>query len=164
MHRAALAALVVLLPLTLGLRSIRTEERVIDSRRLSASAMAQLAREGWSVRLSEHRLIGWMILGSRGDCRTLVHFPLPSGESDEKFRSLAKSVGPVTYQYRGRTSREFPRPVPLLAWHVQRYARSFGIPISTAPLIAVAQSPSCGEQPPDFAELRQRLQAEHPGN
>lgn len=164
MRRAALTALIAILPLTLGLRSIRPEERMIDRQRLTETAIARLVEEGWSVRSSEHRLIGWLILGSRRGCRIFIHFPAPSGESDEKFRHLAKSVGPVTYRYRGRSSDEFPRLFPMLSWHVQRYAWSFGIPISTAPVIAVARSPSCGEQPPDFSDLRQLLRVQHPAN
>jgi len=158
MARPALAALLVILPLTLGLRSVEHGERITDSTRLTADAASILASDGWSVRPFEHHLIGWLIEGARGDCRILVHFTPPEGASDAKFRRLALPIGPVTYQYRGRTSREFPRFVPMLAGHVQRYAWSFGLAIPTAPLIATAQSSSCGTQAPEFTGLRQHLQ------
>jgi hypothetical protein len=162
MRRAALPALLIVLPVTLGLRSIQPEARFMDSRRLTGDAVASLMRQGWSVRSSEHHLVGWLILGVQRDCRILVHFPAPSGESTEKFRNLAKSVGPVTYQYRGSISRQFPRLVPVLSWHLQRYAWSLGIAIETAPLIAISKSPSCDKQSPDFGGLSQHLQVDHP--
>lgn len=162
MVRPALSALLLILPVTLGLRSIEHGQRVTDSRRLTADAASILVREGWTVRPVEHHLIGWLIEGARGDCRMLVHFPPPEGVSDGKFRRLAQSVGPVTYSYRGRTSRAFPRFVPMAAEHVQRYAWSFGLAIPTAPLIAVARTPSCGTQAPNLAALREHLQVAYP--
>lgn len=164
MPRPALGALLVILPLTLGLRSVEHGERITNSERLTADAASSLTRDGWLVHPLKHHLVGWLIEGARGDCRILVHFMPPEGVSDAKFRRLAQPIGPVTYQYRGRTGREFPRFVPTLAGHVQRYAWSLGLAIPTAPLIAIAQSPSCGTQVPDFTGLRQHLQVAFPAN
>jgi hypothetical protein len=164
MRRAALAALIIILPLSLGLRALRPDVRLIDSRRLVGDAMARLASDGWSARLSRNHVVGWLISGSRDDCRIMVHFPAPFGEGDEKFRALAKSVGQVTYHHGRSVSREFPRLVPVLAWHVQRYAQGFGVAVPTAPLIAVARSPSCGHRAPDLSGLRQFLQARQPAD
>lgn len=164
MARPALWALLFILPLTLGLRSVEHGERITDSKRLAADAVLSLTEDGWSVRPLEHHLIGWLIEGARGDCRILVHFAPPEGVSDEKFRRLAQPVGSVTYQYRGRTSRDFPRFVPTLAGHFQRYVWSFHLAIPTAPLIAIGRSPSCGAQAPDFTGLRQHLQVAHRAN
>ena len=162
MPKPALWALLVILPLTLGLRSVGHGERITNNKRLAADAASSLVKDGWSVRPLKHHLIGWLIEGARGDCRILIHFPPPEGVSDDKFRRLAEPVGPVTYQYRGRTSREFPRLVPMLAGHVQRYAWSFGLAIPTAPLVATARSPSCSIPVPDFTGLRQHLQIAYP--
>lgn len=159
MLRAALGALAIIMPLTLGLRSVEHGERVIDSRRLTADAASSLAASGWSVRPTKHHLLGWLIQGERGGCRILVHASPPGGETDDKFRRLARSIGPVTYQYRGRTTQGFPRFVPVLLGHLQRYAWSFGIAVPTPALIATARSQSCNAQGPDFAGLRQHLQA-----
>lgn len=164
MVRPALGALLIILPLTLGLRSVEHGERITNNERLAADAASILTSDGWSARSREHHLIGWLIEGTRGDCRILVHFTPPEGASDDKFRRLAQPIGPVTYQYRGRMSREFPRLVPMLAGHVQRYAWSFGLAIPTAPLIATARSPSCGTQTPDFTGLRQHLQVVYQTN
>ena len=162
MVRPALGALLLILPLTLGLRSVEHGERIADKYRLAADAASSLTRDGWQVRPVEHHLVGWLIEGARGDCRILVNLMPPEGASDEKFRRLAQPIGAVTYQYRGRTGGEFPRFVPMLAGHVQRYAWSFGLAIPTAPLIATARSPSCGTQAPDLTGLRQHLQVAVP--
>ena len=164
MVRPALWALLVILPLTLGLRSVEHGERVTNEERLTADAASIMISDGWSARPKKHHLIGWLIAGARGDCRILVHFTPPEGASDDKFRILARSVGPVTFQYRGRMSRDLPRFVPMLAGHIQRYAWSFGLTIPTAPLIATARSPSCGTQAPDLTELRQHLQVPYKAN
>ncbi len=164
MSRAALGALLIIMPLTLGLRSVEHGERTTNSDRLTADAASSMTRQGWSVRPLKHNLIGWLLEGVRGDCRILVHFAQPEGVSDEKFRRLVQPVGPVTYQYREGLSREFPRFVPLLAEHVQRYAWSFGLAVPTAPLIATARSPSCGKEMPDFAGLRQHLKVPYRAN
>lgn len=156
--RAALGVLIVILPLTLGLRSVEHGERMIDTGRLAADEASSLTANGWSVRPLKHHLIGWLIQGERSGCRILVYAPPPEGETDEKFRTLAKSIGPVTYQYRGRTTRYFPRFVPVLLGNLQRYAWSFGVAVPTPALIATARSPSCGAQAPDFAGLRQHLE------
>ena len=164
MRRAALAALIIILPLSLGLRAVRPDNRLIDSQRLVGDALARLASDGWSARLSRNHVVGLLISGSRNDCRIMIHFPTPFGEADEKFRAIAKSVGPVNY-YHGRTvSREFPRVVPVLSWHIQRYAQGFGVAVPTVPLIAVAKSPSCDDQAPDLSGLRQVLQVRQPAN
>lgn len=161
MARPALWALLIIVPLTLGLRSAQHGERLIDSDRLTAEAASNLAGQRWSVRRREHHLVGSLIEGARGECRILVHFASPEGVTDEKFRRLAQPVGPVTYQYRGRPSLDFPRLLPLLAAHVQRYAWSFGLAVPTAPLVSTARSPSCGGQTPDFTGLRQHLRVAH---
>lgn len=161
MRRAAAAALLIILPLTLGLRSTRPiapAEQFIDDEKLARDASASLAEEGWSVRLWRHHLLGPIISGSRRGCRILVNFPAPSAEDVEKFRIVAAPVGPVTYHYRNQATPELPRILPVLSWHLQRYAWGFGIALPTTPLIAVAQSRTCGSAvTPDFSELRQRL-------
>lgn len=159
MRRAALGALLLILPLTLGLRSVDQSERRIDTGRLAADAASSLSSDGWSARPQRHHLIGPLIEGARGECRILVHFIPPEGVSDDKFQRIARPIGPVTYHYRGQVSRDFPRLVPMLQAHGQRYARSFGVNIPTAPPVAIARSPSCGEQAPDFTGLRQYLEA-----
>ena len=159
MVRSALGPLLIILPLTLGLRSAETSERTIDTRRLALEATHAVKEHGWSVRPTEHHLIGWLVEGKRRDCRILVHFPPAEGSTDEMFKRLAKPVGPVTYQYRGQTSGQFPRFAPMLARHVQRYLGSFGVELPTPPVIAVAQSPSCAPQLGIFIGLRQHLHA-----
>lgn len=163
MTKPALVALIVVLPLTLGLRSAHNGERLIDSDRLTGDAGGLMRNTGWTVRPVEHHLLGRLVEGIRGDCRILVHFASPEGLTDDKFRAVARRVGPVSYSYRGQSSRQFPRTAPLLAWHVQRYAWSFGLAIPTAPLIATARSPTCGLMAPDFTGLGQHLQAARPG-
>lgn len=162
MPRPALGALLILLPVTLGLRFLAPGERIPDTGRLSVDAAAMLASQDWSVRQRKHHLVGPLIEGARGDCRILVHFAPPEGASDNKFRILAKAVGPVSYHYRGGISHALPRLVPMLDGHLQRYAWSVGLAIPTAPLIAIARSPSCGVTSPDFTALRQHLQHAFP--
>ena len=158
MFRPALVVLLVVLPPTLGLRLADPGKRIPNQERLVADAVQALADDGWSVRPPERQIIGRLVEGSRGDCRILVHLASPDGQSDEKFRILARSIGPVTYQYRGALSSELPRFSPMLAEHFQRYAWSYGLDIPTAPLVAIALSPACSSQTPDFTGLRQHLQ------
>ncbi len=158
MVRPTLLALLVVLPPTLGLRLADQGKRMPNEELLAADAVQALADDGWSVRPPQRHIIGRLVEGSRGNCRILVHFASPEGQSDEKFRILARNIGPVTYQYRGAMSSQLPRFSPMLAEHVQRYASSFGLDIPTAPLVGIALSPSCSAQTPDFTGLRQHLQ------
>lgn len=158
MSRPALGLLVVILPLTLGLRSAGHGERIVDSRRLAIDAASKLKSGGWTVRSREHHLIGWLIEGARKDCRILVHFASPEGSTYEKFRQISEPIGPVTYQYRGDVSAEFPRITPMLAGHAQRYAWSFGLAVPTSPVLAVARSTPCTREFPILSGLEQRLE------
>ena len=126
---------------------------------MTADAASSLTRNGWVVRPRKHPLIGWLVEGARGTCRILVHVMPPEGNSDDKFRSIAEPVGPVTYQVGGQIHHDFPRLVPMLHGHAQRYAWSFGVAIPTAPPVATARSRSCGTLVPDFTALRQHLKS-----
>ena len=161
MVRPTLLALVAIVPLTFGLRFAGHGERHPDHARLTADAVLALVDDGWSVQPREMHSIGQLIRATRGDCRILVNFPSHEGQSDEKFRFLARDTGPISYHYRGAASSELPRLAPMVAKHAQRYAWSFGLAIPTAPPIAVARSASCGSQAPEFTEIRQHLQAAH---
>lgn len=159
MLRPTLLALVAIVPLTFGLRTAGNGERHPDYARLTADAAQALAADGWSVQPIASQAVGQLISASKGGCRILVNFPSHEGQSDEKFRYLARGIGPVSYQYRGTVSSQLPRFAPLLAKHAQRYAWSFGVTIPTAPPITLARSPACGGQTPDFSAIRQHLQA-----
>ena len=160
MPRASLWVLLLIVPLTLGLRSVEGKERMINGNQLVTDTASSLSEDGWSVRQLKHHLLGRLMEATRGDCRILVHFASPDGVSDEKYRQFASGVGPVNYQFRGRTTRNFPRAVPLLAAHAQRYAWSFGLRIPTSPLMAIARSPSCGRQVPNLSGIRQQFSPE----
>lgn len=159
MLRPTLLALVAIVPLTFGLRTVGHGERHPDHKRLTTDAVQVLAADGWSVRPIETQAVGQLISATKSDCRILVNFPSHEGQSDEKFRYLARGIGPVSYHYRGTVSSQLPRFAPLLAKHAQRYAWSFGVAIPTAPPITLARSPSCGGRTPDFSAIRQHLQA-----
>lgn len=159
MNRPAFAALAMILPVTLGLRSIEHVELTTDSQRVASDAASMLAANGWSVQRQNSHLVGWMIEAQQGHCRMLIHPTPPGGATVDMFRRLAHPIGQVTFHYRGVTSDHFPRFVPMLAEHAQKYAWSFGVAIPTEPVIASAQSPSCSAPSPHFNGLRQHLKA-----
>ena len=156
-RRAALGLLAALLPLTLGLRAANAGERMIDVDRLSADTIRLAGSQGWTARPFRHHFLGPLVEARRGSCRILIHFAPPEGPTEGKFASLASSFGPVEYHYRGATTATLPRHGPLLAWHAQRYAWSFGLAVPTAPLVALARSRECGAMAPDLTPLAQHL-------
>ena len=157
MPKPVLALLVIILPLTRGLRSLERGERIPDYGRLASEGATSLTNQGWSARPVKQHLIGWVIVGTRRDCRVLIHFMPPEGVSKDEFIFLSRPFGPVSYEYGDRTSNDFPRFIPMLADHFQRYAWSFGISYPTAPLIGIARSRACPSNEPSLGQLREHL-------
>lgn len=147
---AALAALLVLsLGLKLGgsmvpLRADDTALQTAIATRLRAQGYSASPGNDGNVRL---------VTAKRGACQLHAMNMEAEGHLVSWFRQHAAQLGPVTFHYRGNSSTAFPRLRPPIEAFLQQTGFRLGINSRRPALIAVAASPACGNQLPDWAGL-----------
>lgn len=99
------------------------------------------------------RGFGTVLFGRRGGCTLMVADHVPQRTFSEPIERLGRSVGPVSYHWRGATSAAPPRLAPLVEYYAWRELRRLGFSPRRHPVLALAGSDGCRLAAMDWTPL-----------
>ena len=123
-----------------------------DEELFAARAANLLRANGFAVRF-ERRPLGILTYGDRPGCRMMIGDYTPYGTFADIFAKRAEPIGPLAFAWRGETSREAPKLVPLTFFYLRRELLRLRMAAPRLPIAAVAASPGCDIRSLDWMAL-----------
>jgi hypothetical protein len=147
--------LIIVLPLTLGLKLVVRPDRSVASEADEQQKVAEFfRRQRFTVALADRTGEGgYLVSASAGPCRILVAKSDPIAWDSAAIRRNATDGDVVFVVFRGRTYDDQPTwlTVPYFLW--SRLERELGMPAEAVPLLSVIATAGCGAERLPWSEL-----------
>jgi hypothetical protein len=147
--------LILVLPLTLGLKLVVRPDRSVASEPDVQQKVAEfLRRQHFAVALPDRTGEGqYLLRASAGPCRILVARSDPMAWDSAAIRQNATDGDRFFVVFRGRTYEDQPTwlTVPYFLW--SRLERELGLRAQAAPLLSVIATAGCGAERLPWGEL-----------
>lgn len=146
-------ALAIALLLTLGVKLLWTRDAPApDEALFVAKAEETLRAQGFRTERIVRRF-GTVVRGDRGACRLMIGEHPASGAMAEALAVESRGIGALRFIWRGETSAQAPRLLPLFEFYVKRELGRLGFHPARRPILAVAANPACDGIRVDWAPL-----------
>ena len=145
-NRLKVAALVLILAVTISIKVVGLRVDKPSSEKLHAAIVALLSNAGFAVE-QKVLLSGIEIIGQSSNCRITVRDAFPQGYNLDTIVAWTPKDAQLRYAFRGELFQQPPTYRATAAFFWTRTLRQFGLNIAWSPMLAIASTGSCAPLP-----------------